>query len=65
MAGDDRSRSERIRALIDEVDRVRRESERVTNSIDRTMKLPFWPDRRRTPRDPAEPPIPHPPDRNT
>jgi hypothetical protein len=42
--------SERIRDLIDEVDRVRNESERVRGHADRAMKEPFWPDRRREPR---------------
>ena len=57
MAGEDRSRSEEIRALLEEVDRVRRESEHVTSSADRAMKRAFWPDRRR----PQEQPLP--PDR--
>lgn len=51
MAGEDR-RSERIRALIEEVDRVRHESEQVTSHLERSMKSPFWPDRRRSPRVP-------------
>ena len=57
MAGEDR-RSERIRALIEEVDRVRRESERMTNHVERSMKRPFWPDRRKSMRipPPAEQP---------
>ena len=50
MAGDDRA--ERIRALIDEVDRVRHESEQVTSHLERSMKRPFWPERRRLPRVP-------------
>lgn len=54
MAGEDRSQSEQIRALLDEVDRVRRESERVTSSADRAMKRAFYPDRRR----PQENPLP-------
>jgi hypothetical protein len=53
MSGEERSRSEQIRALIEEVDRVRSESERVITQVDRAMKRPFWPDRRRTVRDPA------------
>jgi len=52
MAGEDR-RSERIRALIQELDRVRRESERMTGHAERSMKSPFWPDRRRSPRLPT------------
>ena len=46
MASEDRSQSEQIRALLDEVDRVRRESEHVTSSADRAMKRAFYPDRR-------------------
>jgi hypothetical protein len=52
MASDDR-RSDRIRALIEEVDRVRHESERMTSHLERSMKNPFWPDRRRSPRVPG------------
>ena len=45
--------SERIRDLIDEIDRVRSESERVRGHADRAMKEErFWPDRRREPRFP-------------
>jgi len=56
MPGEDRSRSEQIRALIEEVDRVRDESERMNTQIDRLMKQPFWPDRRRSVRlpDPSD-----------
>jgi hypothetical protein len=50
MSGSDRSRAEQIRALIDEADRVRGESERIITEIDRGMKRPFWPERRRFPR---------------
>lgn len=52
MAGEDRSKPEQIRALIEEVDRVRRESERVNTQVDRAMRRPFWPDRRRSVRGP-------------
>jgi hypothetical protein len=52
MSGSDRSRAEQIRALIEEMDRVRRESEQVRNHADRSMKYPFWPERRRLPRIP-------------
>ena len=52
MSGEDRSSSDRIRALIEEVDRVRNESERVTGHLDRAMKRPFWPERRRSVRMP-------------
>ena len=46
--------SERIRDLIEEVDRVRTESERVRRYADRAMKQEhFWPDRRREPRLPS------------
>lgn len=55
MTGEDRSRSEQIRALIEEVDRVRSESERMTSHADRSMKNAFWPDRRRTVRMPPSP----------
>jgi hypothetical protein len=51
--------SERIRDLIEEVDRVRSESERVRGHAERAMKKEqFWPDRRREPRFPSsdEPP---------
>jgi hypothetical protein len=53
MAVADRSRSEQIRALIEEADRIRRESEKVRSHVDRSMKQPFWPDRRRTVRVPS------------
>jgi hypothetical protein len=55
MAGEERSRSEQIRALIEEVDRVRSESERVNTQVDHAMKRPFWPDRRRSVRLPDSP----------
>jgi hypothetical protein len=47
--------SERIRDLIDEIDRVRSESERVRGHAERAMKEKdrFWPDRRREPRFPS------------
>jgi hypothetical protein len=54
MAGNDR-RPERIRALIEEVDRVLRESERMTNHLESSMKHPFWPERRRAVRMPDQP----------
>ena len=44
--------SERIRDLIDEIDRVRGESERVRGHADRAMKEPFWPERRQQSRIP-------------
>jgi hypothetical protein len=46
MAGEDRS--DRIRALIAEVERVRSESERMTRHAERSMKHTFWPERRRS-----------------
>ena len=48
--------SERIRDLIEEVDRVRSESERMRGHAERAMKEkePFWPDRRREPRFPSD-----------
>ena len=55
MAGHDRSRADQIRALIEEMDRVRDESQRVIDHIDRSMKHPFWPERRRMPRVPPPP----------
>jgi hypothetical protein len=63
MAGHESSRPEQIRALIEEVDRICDESERVIRHVEWTMKHPFWPDRRRTARVP--PPSPKPPDRNS
>ena len=53
MSGGDRSRADRIRALLDEADRVRAESERVSSEIERALKQPFWPERRRSLRIPA------------
>lgn len=53
MAGDEQSREERIRALIEEVDRVRSESERIRSHVDPARKRPFWPERRRDPRIPT------------
>ena len=50
MASRERPWSEQIRDLIEEVDRVRGESERVRSHADRAMKEPFWPERRRMPR---------------
>ena len=47
MATREPSWSERIRDLIDEIDRVRGESERVRGQADRAMKEPVWPERRR------------------
>jgi hypothetical protein len=44
--------SERIRDLIEEIDRVRSESERVRGQAERAMREQFWPDRRRKPRIP-------------
>lgn len=43
--------SERIRHLIEEVDRVRNESERVRGQAESSMKKErIWPDRRHGPR---------------
>jgi hypothetical protein len=53
MSGHD-TRAERIRALLDEVDRICSESEQVMHQVDRAMKHPFWPDRRRSSRIPVE-----------
>lgn len=53
MAAHDASRSDRIRDLIEEVDRVRRESEQVRSHVDKAMKQPFWPERRRHARVPG------------
>jgi hypothetical protein len=52
MASRESAWSEQIRDLIEQVDRVRGESERVRRQADRAMKNPFWPERRRTPRYP-------------
>jgi len=55
MSGKEAPRSERIRALIEEVDRVCRESEAITNDIDRAMKREaFWPERRKSHRSSSE-----------
>ena len=51
MALRERSWSEQIRDLIEEVDRVRGESERLRSQVERSRE-PFWPDRRRVPRFP-------------
>lgn len=58
MSAQDRSRADQIRALIEEADRVRNESERMRNQLDRSMKRPFWPERRRTARVPPPPDAP-------
>ena len=52
MAGHERSRADQIRDLIEEMERVRSDSERITRHVDRSMKNPFWPDRRRSSRTP-------------
>ena len=52
MATADPSWSDEIRGLLEEADRIRRESERVRSQLDRSMKQPFWPERRRTVRVP-------------
>lgn len=51
MAGQDFS--DRIRDLIEESDRVRREGERVRRHAEDAMKSPFWPERRRSTRFPS------------
>jgi len=49
MAAVNRPRPEHIRALIDEADRVFRETESTTSDADHTMKQgSFWPERRKT-----------------
>ena len=54
MASRERPWSEQIRDLIEEVDRVRGESERMRGYADRAMKSSsFWPERRRAPRLPT------------
>ena len=55
MAGEERSRADHIRDLIEEMERVRSDSERVTRYADRSMKHSIWPDRRRSSRTP--PPV--------
>ena len=53
MGAREPSWSERIRDLIDEVDRVRSESERVRGQAEDSMKKDrIWPDRRHAPRVP-------------
>lgn len=54
MASRGRSSSEQIRDLIEEVDRVRGESERMRGHAERAMKSSFWPERRRAPRFPSK-----------
>lgn len=54
MASRERPWPDRIRDLIDEVDRVRDESERMRGHADRAMKSTFWPERRRVPRFPTD-----------
>lgn len=47
----ERPKPERIRALIEEVDRVFRETESVTGGADQSMKQgQFWPERRKVTR---------------
>ena len=53
MSGQDRLRTEQIRALIEEVDRIRSEAEQMTSHVDRSMKHPVWPERRRSVRVPS------------
>lgn len=54
----DRPRSEQIRALIDEVDRLCREAEHVKDDADRTMKRDaFWPERRKSHRPSSDRPV--------
>jgi hypothetical protein len=49
MGARERSWSERIRDLIEEVDRVRSESERVRGRAEDAMKRePIWPERRQS-----------------
>ena len=50
MASRDHRWSEQIHDLIEEMDRVRGESERMRGHADRAMKSSFWPERRRSPR---------------
>lgn len=51
MSARERSWSERIRDLLEEVDRVRNESERVRGQAENSMKKErIWPDRRHAPR---------------
>jgi hypothetical protein len=51
MGAREPSWSERIRNLIEEVDRVRGESERVRSQAEDSMKKErIWPDRRQAPR---------------
>jgi hypothetical protein len=56
MASRDHRWSDRIRDLIEEMDRVRGESERMRGHADRAMKSSFWPERRRSPRFPPSEP---------
>ena len=52
MASHERPPWDAIRDLLEESDRIRKESERTRNHADRAMKQPFWPERRRAPRMP-------------
>ena len=55
MAGSERQHPERIRALIEEVDRVFRETESVAHEVNHSMKRdPFWPERRKAVRVPRD-----------
>jgi hypothetical protein len=54
MGAREPSWSERIRDLIEQVDRARNESERVRGHAERAMKQRIWPDRRRVPRFPSD-----------
>jgi len=55
MSGREPSWSDRIRELIEQVDRARYESERLRGQVDDSMKKPLiWPDRRRVPRFPED-----------
>jgi hypothetical protein len=49
MGSQDRT-ADRIRDLIEESDRVRREGERIRGHADSAMRHPFWPERRQSSR---------------
>jgi hypothetical protein len=50
--------SDEIKGIIERVDEICRESERIRDRANHTMRqTPFWPDRRKTPRfDDQQPP---------
>jgi len=57
MAEEKPPASDEIKGLIERVDEICRESERIRDRANHTMRqVPIWPDRRKTPRWDDEPP---------